>query len=217
MTLVNAMAASDRGVTVGNWRSEMEYLLSACAKKLKKAGRHAATLSAFLLLALALAGMAVAQSATVMTDQADYAPGTIVTITGSGWQPGETVTLQLVESPLIDTPPTMTAVADVNGNIFNNQFSPDSYDLNITFTLTATGGTSGLQAQTTFTDSITSITITSSAFSIAVNSCSPAITMTCSGSNSTISLSSSSAGGKFYASAANCSTQTSPITTDGTQ
>jgi hypothetical protein len=104
------------------------------------------------LLLLALAGTAVAQSATVMTDKSDYAPGTIVTITGSGWQAGETITLQLVESPLIDTPPTMTAVADANGNIFNNQFSPDLYDVGITFTLTATGNSSGLQAQTKFTD-----------------------------------------------------------------
>jgi hypothetical protein len=112
-----------------------------------------ASFAAAFLLVLALGGTAMAQSAaTVMTDQSDYAPGTIVTITGSGWQPGETVTLQFVESPLIDTHPDLTAIADANGNIFNNQFSPDSHDINITFTLTATGNTSGLQAQTTFTD-----------------------------------------------------------------
>jgi len=173
--------------------------------------------AAVLLLAFALQGIATAQSATVMTDQADYSPGQIVTITGSGWQPGETVTLQFVESPLIDTPPNLANVADVNGNIFNNQFSPDSHDVNVTFTLTATGGTSGLQAQTTFTDSISSISITSGPFSIAVNSCSAAITLSCTGNNSTLNLSSSSAAGKFYASAASCSTQTSPITTDGNQ
>jgi hypothetical protein len=102
----------------------------------------------------------MAQSATVMTDKPDYAPGEIVTITGSGWQPGETVTLSLVESPLIDTHPDLTAVADANGDIVNNQFSPDSHDLDITFTLTATGGTSGLQAQTTFTDAITLDSVT---------------------------------------------------------
>jgi hypothetical protein len=105
-----------------------------------------------LLLALALQGVAMAQTPTVMTDQADYAPGTIVTITGSGWQPGETVTLNLVESPLVDTHPDLFATADANGNIFNNQFSPDSHDINITFTLTASGQGSGLQAQTEFTD-----------------------------------------------------------------
>src|SRR5439155_6194939 len=105
-----------------------------------------------LLLALALNGTATAQSATVMTDQVDYAPWTLVTITGSGWQPGETVTLNFVESPLVHVHPDLFATADANGNIFNNQFSPDSHDADISFTLTATGGTSGLQAQTTFTD-----------------------------------------------------------------
>ncbi|HJS98061.1 MAG TPA: kelch repeat-containing protein, partial [Terriglobales bacterium] len=88
--------------------------------------------------------------ATVTTDQSDYPPGTPVTITGGGWQPGETVTLTLVESPLIDTHPVMSAVADQNGNIFNNQFSPDSHDVNVRFYLTATG--SQAQAQNTFTD-----------------------------------------------------------------
>jgi hypothetical protein len=119
-----------------------------------------ASLAVTLLLGLALGGTAKAQSATVMTDQADYAPGTIVTITGSGWQPGETVTLSFVESPLIDTHPDLTAVADASGNIFNNQFSPDSHDIDITFTLTAAGGASGLQAQTTFTDAAPTLTIT---------------------------------------------------------
>jgi Kelch motif protein len=88
--------------------------------------------------------------ATVKTDQADYAPGSIVTITGSGWQPGETVTLSFLESPLIDTHPNLTAVADASGNIFNNQFSPDSHDIGILFYLSGAGSVS--QAQTTFTD-----------------------------------------------------------------
>src|SRR2546427_4277907 len=88
--------------------------------------------------------------ATVKTDAADYPPGSIATITGTGWQPGETVTLTLVESPLIDTHPTMTAVADAFGNISNNQFSPDVHDVDVRFYLTATGSQS--QAQNTFTD-----------------------------------------------------------------
>src|SRR6185369_15385858 len=90
--------------------------------------------------------------ATVKTDKNDYAPGEVVTITGSGWQPGETVMMTLVESPLIDTHPAMTAVADGNGNIVNDEFSPDAHDVGIRFYLTAQGSQSGLQAQNTFTD-----------------------------------------------------------------
>ena len=90
--------------------------------------------------------------ATVQTDQSDYAPGTTVTITGSGFQPGETVNLQLVESPLIDAPGPFSAIADANGNIANTQFVPDAYDVNVRFYLTATGATSGFTAQNTFTD-----------------------------------------------------------------
>lgn len=105
---------------------------------------------------------------TIKTDQADYAPGSIVTITGSGWQPGEAVTLTLVESPLIDTHPTMTAVADANGNISNNQFSPDAYDVNVKFYLTAVGGQSGLQAGNTFTDAQVQTVTVGSPTSVAV-------------------------------------------------
>jgi len=56
--------------------------------------------------------------ATVKTDAADYPPGTTVNITGSGWQPGEAVSLTLVESPLIDTHGPYTVTADANGIIF---------------------------------------------------------------------------------------------------
>jgi len=100
----------------------------------------------------ALASTEVYGFATVKTDKADYAPGEIVTITGSGWQPGETVTLSFLESPLIDTHPNLTAVADSNGNISNNQFAPDAHDVGILFYLTAAGQTSARKAQTTFAD-----------------------------------------------------------------
>jgi Bacterial Ig-like domain (group 3)/MBG domain (YGX type)/Kelch motif len=88
--------------------------------------------------------------ATVKTDKDDYAPGQTVTITGKGWQPGETVTLSLLESPNLDNHGPFTAVADSGGNIYNNQFVPDEHDATILFYLTATGSVS--QAQTTFTD-----------------------------------------------------------------
>ncbi|MGB2900514.1 MAG: Ig-like domain repeat protein [Candidatus Acidiferrum sp.] len=116
----------------------------------------------------ALSSTEVYGFATVKTDRADYAPGEIVTITGSGWQPGETVTLSFLESPLIDTHPNLTAVADASGNIVNAQFSPDIHDLDIRFYLTAVGSVSGIQAQNTFTDSNpSSLTVTPSSITVA--------------------------------------------------
>src|SRR5205807_2157423 len=88
--------------------------------------------------------------ATVKTDAADYPPGTTVNITGSGWQPGETVTLTLVESPLIDTHGPYPVVADAFGNISDSSFVTDAHDVNVKFYLTAVG--SQAQAQNTFTD-----------------------------------------------------------------
>jgi hypothetical protein len=97
--------------------------------------------------------------ATIKTDAADYPPGTQVLMTGSGWMPGETVTLSLLEEPLIDTHPDMTAVADANGDIRFDQWAPDDHDLNVGFVLTAKGSQS--QAQTKFMDSVANVTITS--------------------------------------------------------
>jgi len=129
--------------------------------------------------------------ATVKTDKADYAPGEIVTITGSGWQPGETVTLSFLESPLIDTHPNLTAVADSNGNISNNQFVPDAHDFGILFYLTAVGQTSARQAQTTFADngnksifSDTDTTTETTTFgTIAANQCRNSFQVALQGSN----------------------------------
>jgi hypothetical protein len=141
----------------------------------------------------ALASTELYGFSTVKTDQSDYAPGSIVTITGSGWQPGETVTLTLVESPLIDTHPPMIAVADANGNIFNNQFSPDVHDLNIRFSLTAVGSQSGLQAQNMFSDSQpASVTLNPASATVVAGSSavySTSVVMGGNGTNCTVTLS----------------------------
>ena len=39
--------------------------------------------------------------ATIKTDKDDYAPGELAVITGSGWQPGEAVTLIFQEDPAV--------------------------------------------------------------------------------------------------------------------
>ena len=88
--------------------------------------------------------------ATVKTDKADYAAGEMVTISGSGWQPSETVNLRLTEVPKTHDDRTLQATADAAGNIFNNEFAPEEHDAGVRFYLTSTGPAA--QAQTTFTD-----------------------------------------------------------------
>jgi hypothetical protein len=99
---------------------------------------------------------------TIQTDQADYPPGTTVNITGSGFAPGETVAITLVESPLIDTHGPYTAIADANGNISDSSFATDAHDENVRFWLSAVGGQSGVGAQNTFTDAATNIVFATS-------------------------------------------------------
>ena len=88
--------------------------------------------------------------ATVKTDKDDYAPGEFVTITGTGWQPGETVQLWLHEVGTGAPDMPLNAVADEHGNIFNDFWAPNESHIGVRFYLTATGA--GASAQTTFTD-----------------------------------------------------------------
>ncbi|WP_460389948.1 MBG domain-containing protein, partial [Algoriphagus aestuariicola] len=108
-----------------------------------------------LTLGLGLLSLNAMGQATVTTDKLDYIPGEYVIITGAGWQPGETVTLHIAEDPKPATcilPHDMTAVADANGNIYNDQMLIKENHLGVAFVLTATGQSSGLTATTTFTD-----------------------------------------------------------------
>ncbi len=99
--------------------------------------------------------------ATLKTDKADYAPGEIVTFTGSGWQPGETVRLTVSEDADSHFDFEFTAVADEHGNIVNQEFFPREDDIyhhmGMRFYAVARGIAS--DAQTTFTDAGT-LTIT---------------------------------------------------------
>jgi hypothetical protein len=88
--------------------------------------------------------------ATVKTDKEDYAPGTMVTISGSGWKPGEWVALLLKEYPEYDEHQLVDVQADESGDIVSTEFVPDQHDVGIRFYLTAFGEQS--QAQTTFRD-----------------------------------------------------------------
>jgi hypothetical protein len=98
-------------------------------------------------------------TATITTDLEDYPPGSTVIITGSGFQPGENVTLlveHVGEDPDGTDPEThqpWTVVADGEGNVLTSWYVPiDGDALGATFLLTADGETSGLHAEWTFKD-----------------------------------------------------------------
>lgn len=165
-----------------------------------------------------LAGTDFYRFATVKTDQQDYPPGATVNMSGGGWQPGETVTLTLVESPNIDSHGPYTATADANGQFSNSSFTTDINDFGVRFYLTAVGNQSGWQAQNTFTDAL-GLSFTTDPFTALVGQCSPMITIKVTGaagptSSNTINLTSSSTGangGKFYSNSS-CSTQITTVT-----
>jgi hypothetical protein len=91
-------------------------------------------------------------SATITTDKNDYAPGEIVTITGSGFQPNEQVDIFFHEFPEEYPDIYLSAIANQQGNFVTAEFAPQEIDLGRIFTLTAIGQSSGFTAQTAFKD-----------------------------------------------------------------
>src|SRR3990172_9712714 len=128
---------------------------SSKIKKFSSEVRYLQSILGFFVLAyfvLFIPFSSQANAATVTTDKPDYSPGETVIITGTGWQTGETVELLLQEEPMTHDDLIFTAVADENGDIYNDEYVVQVHDLGVTYTLTATGQSSGLTAQTTFTD-----------------------------------------------------------------
>ena len=119
--------------------------------------------SKFLVIAFVIANLfsisAALGQATVTTDRLDYPPGDTAIITGTGFQPGETVTLQVLHAvgDSLGTDPQyhqpFTAIADSVGNIYATWWVPNNGDaLGALFKLTADGQTSLLHAEALFTD-----------------------------------------------------------------
>jgi hypothetical protein len=92
-----------------------------------------------------------APAPTIQSDKADYAPGELVTLTGSNWQPGESVHINVNDDQgqtwSYDSNPDVQA--DANGNISHTFNLPSSFVA--TYKVTATGAQSGV-ATTSFTD-----------------------------------------------------------------
>src|SRR5689334_10760462 len=77
--------------------------------------------------------------AKITTDKTDYAPGTPVVMSGSGFQANEQVNISLDERPDSYTDPQYVVNADDQGNFTFTGFAPQLIDLNKTFVLTAIG------------------------------------------------------------------------------
>lgn len=90
--------------------------------------------------------------AAIETNQDDYLPGEIVHVVGRGWAPNETVKLYMSEAPDTHEDVSMDVTADSSGSFSVHFYDVQQYDLGVTFTMTATGQTSGSKATATFTD-----------------------------------------------------------------
>ncbi len=90
--------------------------------------------------------------ATVSTDKAEYRPGEASIIMGTGWQPGEAVTIVLQESRLGHRRTTLRAVADPQGNFVCRDVTADHHQPWVSYILNARGESSRQVAQTAFFD-----------------------------------------------------------------
>src|SRR5437762_1249131 len=92
--------------------------------------------------------------ATVQTDKLDYSPGETVLITGSGFEPGESIKLQVLHEGVVgdngtsDSHAPWYVNADENGNISAIWMVPmDEDEFGATLKLTADGNNSLLHAE----------------------------------------------------------------------
>src|SRR5215213_3868128 len=76
-------------------------------------------------------------SPTIQSDQADYAPGSTVNLTGSGWQDGESVHITVNDDVGQTWSRNVDVTADSSGNISDSFNLPDWFVA--TYTVTASG------------------------------------------------------------------------------
>jgi len=94
-------------------------------------------------------------SPTIASNEADYRPGATVTLTGSNWQPGEAVHINVNDDQGQTWSRDADVTADAGGNI-TDQFQLPSTFVAV-YKVTATGAQSGV-ATTTFTDGNVGVT-----------------------------------------------------------
>ncbi len=85
---------------------------------------------------------------TIASDEPDYAPGELVTLTGSNWQPGETVTIDVNDDKGQTWRRTVGVVATSDGRVLDRFNLPDWFIAAYAVTATGRAGV----ATATFTD-----------------------------------------------------------------
>ena len=110
---------------------------------------------------------------TVSTENREYAPGTKVQMSGTGFKPYESIDLHIHEwvNQTTDDLPEATVTADALGNFSYDGYSPDQGDIGARYHLTAVGESSGYQAQVIFGDSISSINFSNAPLNLATGAC----------------------------------------------
>ena len=108
-------------------------------------------------------GMALFNPARIWTDRDDYHPGDPVVLSGSGWKANEDVYLYAVDDETQQWSYGSTETAGADGSFIDSPyFIVQQQQLGATFTVTAVGAQSAMQADVEFTDapSITFTTLT---------------------------------------------------------
>ena len=90
----------------------------------------------------------VAAAPTVASDQSDYAPGSLVTLAGAGWQPGEAVEISVNDEAGSSWMRRAEVTADADGRFSDSFTLPDWFVA--TYSVAATGSSGS--ATTRFTD-----------------------------------------------------------------
>jgi hypothetical protein len=85
-------------------------------------------------------------SACLSSDKSDYHPGERVLLVSEGWLAGETVLIAITVDPWTHDEVILTAAADAEGRLATSAYVVQESDLGVTFSVTATGLTSGLTA-----------------------------------------------------------------------
>jgi hypothetical protein len=98
----------------------------------------------------------VTPSATLATDQTDYAPGSTVTFTGSGFQPNEVINISVASTT---TAIQAIQVRDDSNGKFTAAWNVGTRNVGATLTATATGESAGDKASATFTDGTGQLTL----------------------------------------------------------